>query len=107
MASYWSRQLPPRTSTERLTRDAAIAEALNKNLELVASRGSQRESVSNGLVRGEPAHADTDHPHHPHQQIPFLQSRSSWPLIGMSAAIMCYALLTQSVKMWLLRGKWI
>ena len=73
-------------------------------------------------------------------KIPFLQSRSSWPLIGMSVVIMmtgiaipftqlgrylgftalpplywsllaltllCYGLLTQSVKMWLLRGKWI
>ena len=73
-------------------------------------------------------------------KIPFLQSRSSWPLIGMSVVIMaigiaipftplgrylgftalpplywpllaltllCYVLLTQSVKMWLLRRKWI
>ena len=73
-------------------------------------------------------------------RIPFLQSRSSWPLIGMSIVIMmtgiaipfthlgrylgftalpplywpllaltllCYVLLTQLVKMWLLRRKWI
>ena len=73
-------------------------------------------------------------------KIPFLQSRSSWPLIGMSVVIMaigiaipftplgrylgftalpplywpllaltllCYVLLTQVVKTWLLRRKWI
>ena len=33
-------------------------------------RGAQREPVSDGLVRGEPAHADAHHPHHPHQQDP-------------------------------------
>jgi len=73
-------------------------------------------------------------------RIPFLQSRSSWPLIVMSACIMaigvaipftwlgsylgfralpplywpllgatlvCYVVLTQTVKMWLLRKTWI
>ena len=73
-------------------------------------------------------------------KIPFLQSRSSGPLIGMSVVIMatgiaipftplghylgftalprfywpllaltllCYVLLTQLVKMWLLRRRWI
>lgn len=73
-------------------------------------------------------------------RIPFLQSRSSWPLIVMSAVIMligislpylsvgrylgftplpalywpllvltliCYLVLTQSIKMWLLRKKWL
>lgn len=73
-------------------------------------------------------------------KIPFLQSRSSWPLLVMSAVIMaigiaipysslgeylgfsplpplywpllaislfCYVVLTQIVKMWLLRKKWI
>ena len=73
-------------------------------------------------------------------KIPFLQSRSSWPLLAMSVVIMaigiaipfspvgsalgftklpplywpllgvtllCYVLLTQGVKMWLLRRKWI
>jgi Mg2+-importing ATPase len=73
-------------------------------------------------------------------KIPFIQSRSSWPLIVMSAVIMlvgislpylpvgrylgfaplpalywpllgltliCYLVLTQSIKMWLLRKKWI
>ncbi len=73
-------------------------------------------------------------------KIPFLQSRSSWPLMVMSICIMvtgiaipftplgsylgftalpplywpllaltllCYVVLTQLVKMWLLRRKWI
>lgn len=73
-------------------------------------------------------------------KIPFLQSRSSWPVLVLSAVIMvvgiaipytplgtylgftplpalywpllaisllCYVLLTQGVKMWLLRRKWI
>jgi P-type Mg2+ transporter len=73
-------------------------------------------------------------------RIPFLQSRSSWPLIVMSAVIMlvgislpylpvgrylgftplpalywpllvltliCYLVLTQSIKMWLLRKEWL
>jgi Mg2+-importing ATPase len=73
-------------------------------------------------------------------KIPFLQSRSSWPVMAMSGIIMavgvaipfspvgtylgfsrlpllywpllagtllCYVLLTQGVKMWLLRRKWI
>lgn len=73
-------------------------------------------------------------------RIPFLQSRSSWPLIVMSAVIMlvgislpylpvgqylgfaplpalywpllvltliCYLILTQSIKMWLLRKEWL
>src|SRR5581483_11329305 len=73
-------------------------------------------------------------------KIPFLQSRASWPVLGMGLLIMaigvglpfshpgrylgfttlpgrywlllaltlaCYLALTQSVKMWLLRRRWI
>jgi Mg2+-importing ATPase len=47
-------------------------------------------------------------------RIPFIQSRASWPVITMSIIVMivgmslaCYVLLTQGVKMWLIRKGWI
>ena len=40
------------------------------NISHARGRGPQREPVSDRLVRGEPAHADAHHPHHPHQQDP-------------------------------------
>ena len=43
-------------------------------------------------------------------KIPFLQSRPSWPLVVVSLlvlSILSYAMLTQGVKTWLLRRKWI
>ena len=38
-------------------------------------------------------------------RIPFFQSRASWPLILLT--LLCYAVLTQGVKGWLLRRQWI
>ena len=98
------------------------------------------EPVPDRLVRREPAHADADHPRHPHEQDPVpaepavcaadgddagdhgdrrraavlaagplarLHRAAAALLAALALTLLCYVLLTQAVKTWLLRRGWI